>query len=197
LTLTPLDIHNKEFRKSFRGYDEEEVDEFLDQVQKDYEKLFKENVELKEALAAKDSNIGQYKDLEETLKKTLVIAQQTADDMKQGAAREAEVTIREAKLQAEQIIAAAEEKVKFSLKEYEDIQKQAQFFKVKMRAFLRSQLELIGEDVAGESTAVTGSTGAPELQTAATVQDPAGEKWNGPDELRRTTGSMDQTVIIR
>lgn len=146
MTLTPLDIHNKEFRKSFRGYDEEEVDEFLDYVVKEYEKMFKENIELKEALAAKDSNIDQYRDLEETLKKTLVIAQQTSDDMKQGAAREAELIIGEARLKGEQIVAAAEEKAKSLLRKYEEIQKEEQLFKSKFRALLRSQLELIGAE---------------------------------------------------
>ncbi len=145
MTLTPLDIHNKEFRKSFRGYDEEEVDEFLDQITKEYEKLFKENIELKEALAAKESNIGQYKDLEETLKKTLVIAQQTADEMKQGAAREAELIIKEAELKAEQIAAAAEEKARSFLREYEDIQKRTREFRIKLRSFLQSQLALLNE----------------------------------------------------
>lgn len=145
MTLTPLDIHNKEFRKVFRGYDEEEVDGFLDLVVKEYEKIFKENADLKEALAARESNIGQYKDLEETLKKTLILAQQTADDVKQAANRDAEVIIREAQLKAEQIIAAAAEKAKDVLREYEDIQKQSQVFRVKFRSFLLSQLDLIGD----------------------------------------------------
>lgn len=146
MALTPLDIHNKEFRKTFRGYDEEEVDEFLDQLVKDYERLYKENVELREALAAKDSNIDQYKDLEDTLKKTLVVAQQTADDLKTGAVRESEVIIKEAQLKAEQIIALAEEKANAHLREYEDIQKEAQKFKVKFRSLLLSQLDLIGDE---------------------------------------------------
>jgi len=146
LALTPLEMRNKEFRKSFRGYDEEEVDEFLDQVIKDYESVYKESIELKEALAAKDSNIDQYRDLEDTLKKTLVIAQQTADDMKQGAAREAVVIVEEARLKAEQIVAAAEERARAILREYEDIRKQAQVFKTKLRSFLRSQLDLVQEE---------------------------------------------------
>jgi len=158
LTLTPLDIHNKEFRKSFRGYDEEEVDEFLDQITKEYEKLFKENIELKEALAAKESNIGQYKDLEETLKKTLVMAQQAADELKQGAAREAELIIREARLKAEQVAAAAEEKARSFLKDYEDIQKQTKEFRIKLRAFLQAQLSLIGDHEEPELISVCGET---------------------------------------
>ena len=146
MALTPLDIHNKEFRKTFRGYDEEEVDEFLDQLVKDYERLYKENVELREALAAKDSNIDQYKDMEDTLKKTLVVAQQTADDLKSGAVRESEVIIKEAQLKAEQIIALAVEKANAHLRGYEDLQKEAQKFKVKFRALLLSQLDLIGDE---------------------------------------------------
>jgi len=146
LVFTPLDIHNKEFRKAFRGYDEEEVDGFLDQLVKDYEKLYKENLDLRETLAAKDSNIGQYKDLEDTLKKTLVVAQQTADDLKSGAVRESEIIIKEAQLKAEQIIALAEEKAKSHLREYQDIQKETQKFKAKLRAFLLSQLDLINDE---------------------------------------------------
>lgn len=143
MSLTPLEIHKKEFKKAFRGYEEEEVDEFLDTVVKDYEKIYKENIELKEALAAKDSNIGQYRDLEDTLKKTLVIAQKTADDMKEGAAREVEVLIKEARLKAEQIIMAAEEKASTIMKDYENTRKQFQEFKVNFRVLLMSQLELI------------------------------------------------------
>lgn len=146
MTLTPLEIHNKEFRKTFRGYDEEEVDEFLDQMVKDYEKLYKENLELREALAAKDSNIDQYRDLEDTLKKTLVVAQQTADDLKLAAVRESEVIIKEAQLKGEQIVAVAEEKAKALLREYEEIQKEAQKFKVKFRSLLLSQLDMISDE---------------------------------------------------
>ncbi len=151
MSLTPLDIHNKEFRKAFRGYEEQEVDEFLDLVVQEYERLYKENIDLKEALAAKDSNIGQYKDLEDTLKKTLVVAQKTADDMKESAVREAEVIIGEARLKAEQIIQDAGEKVRTALLDYENIRKQSQEFKVRFRALLKSQLDLIEESV-DEST---------------------------------------------
>lgn len=58
MSLSPLDIHNKVFGKAFRGYDEEEVNEFLVVVGKEYEKVYKENLELKEQLSKKDSNTG-------------------------------------------------------------------------------------------------------------------------------------------
>lgn len=145
MALTPLDIHNKEFGKAFRGYNEEEVDDFLDDIVRDYEVIYKENVNLKEVLASKDSNIGHYKDLEDTLKKTLVVAQQTSEDIKLNAGREAEVILHEARLKAEQLIAAAEEKGHDLVKSYESMQKQAQQLRVQLRSFLQSQLALLDE----------------------------------------------------
>ena len=72
--LTPLDIHNKEFKRSFRGYNEDEIDDFLDQVVNDYEKLFRENDNLKEELARMKKDNAQYQKLENNLKETLLIA---------------------------------------------------------------------------------------------------------------------------
>jgi len=69
--ITPLEIQNKEFKKAMRGYKEDEVDVFLDQVMIDYEKLYKENMELKEKLELAHHQMDKYKDIEETLKNLL------------------------------------------------------------------------------------------------------------------------------
>ena len=79
--ITPLDIQNKEFKKSFRGYKESEVDQFLDEIIEDYEKLYKENIELKDKILILTEQIKQYNNLEETLKDTLIVAQSTADEV--------------------------------------------------------------------------------------------------------------------
>lgn len=155
--LTPLDIHNKEFKKSFRGYDEEEVDEFLDQIIDSYETLYKENISLKEALATKDSNISQYKDMEDTLKQTLVIAQQTAEEIRQSSEKQAEVMIKEAELKAANLMKEAQEKARLLLseaenkvqkvyKDKEELRKQLQLFKMKFKSFLEGQLAMIEEE---------------------------------------------------
>lgn len=155
MAITPLDIQKKEFRKAFRGYDEEDVDEFIDLVVREYEKIYKENIELKETLASKDSNIGQYQDLEDTLKKTLVIAQKTSEDIKENAAKEAELILIQARTQADKTLAEAHEQAKAIIKNHEDIQKQALEFKTRLRAMLRSQLDTLsdGGDVAREQVA--------------------------------------------
>ena len=76
MALTPLDIHNKEFSKGFRGYDEDEVNEFLDQVIKDYEILIREKKELEEQLNEMADRIGHFNTIEGTLNKSIVIAQE-------------------------------------------------------------------------------------------------------------------------
>ncbi|HBG77212.1 MAG TPA: septum formation initiator, partial [Clostridiales bacterium] len=52
MSLTPMDIHNKEFARKFRGYQEDEVDEFLDAIVDEFEKLHKENIDLKDKVHA-------------------------------------------------------------------------------------------------------------------------------------------------
>ena len=64
--LTPVDINNKEFRRAMRGYHEDEVDKFLDQLARDYEQSLRKNQDLEEALRQKEAQIKQYRNLEET-----------------------------------------------------------------------------------------------------------------------------------
>ena len=108
--LTPLDIHNKEFKRSIRGYDADEVDEFLDEIIKDYEKLYKENLNLKEQVENFQENINRYRELEDTLHNTLILAQQTAEEVKKNAEKEAELIIKNAHQKGEQIIFDAQQK---------------------------------------------------------------------------------------
>lgn len=147
MALSPLDIHNKEFKRVFRGYDEEEVDEFLDQVIDEFEKLYKENFELKEKLETKQGNIEEYKGLEETLKNTLIMAQHAAEDAKKNAEREAEVIFREAQMRAEALINEAKEKAERIVHDYQHMEIQVQQFKVRFRAFLQAQIDMVDKEV--------------------------------------------------
>ena len=88
--LTPLDIHNKDFKRSFRGYDEDEIDDFLDQVVNDYEKLYRDNDKLKKELALAEKNLEHYSKLEKNLQDTLMVAQKTADEVTTNARKSAD-----------------------------------------------------------------------------------------------------------
>lgn len=82
MPLTPLDIHNKEFSRRIRGYDEDEVNEFLDQVIKDYESVIRENKELHNQLLSIQERLDHFVNIEESLSKTIIVAQEAADDVK-------------------------------------------------------------------------------------------------------------------
>lgn len=141
--LTPLDIHNKEFRKVLRGYDEAEVDEFLDRVVKDYEALYKEVGSLKDRLAVHEERAAQYHGMEETLKKTLVVAQETADHLKANARREGELILKEAEVKAGKIIDEAMDRAREIIAENDELRRQAMMFRSRLRSMLQSQMELL------------------------------------------------------
>lgn len=104
MKLTPLDIRHKEFKRGMRGYADEEVDEFLDEVADEYERLFKENIDLSERVEALEEKVGQYRRIEETLQKTLVSAQQSAEELKTNATKESQLILRDAELKARQMV---------------------------------------------------------------------------------------------
>ncbi len=103
MKLTPLDIRHKEFRRAMRGYADVEVDEFLDQVADEYERVFKDNIDLSERVEMLENQVKGYKRLEETLQNTLISAQQSAEELKQNATKEAQLILHEAELKARQI----------------------------------------------------------------------------------------------
>ena len=98
--ITPLDIQNKEFKKSIRGYNETEVDEFLDEILKDFEKIYKENMELKDKILLLNEQLEKYNSLERTLKETLIVAQSTADEVIGAAKKKANSIIESANIEA-------------------------------------------------------------------------------------------------
>lgn len=149
--LTPLDIHNKEFKKNFRGYSETEVDEFLDKVIKDYEQLYRENIELKETIERVSSKLEHYQQMENTLHSTLVIAQETAEEVKLNAKKETELLTKEAEIRAQKMVEEAMFKVRRMTGEYEELQKQAQVFRMRMRTLLQAQMEMLNHDEANEN----------------------------------------------
>lgn len=141
--LTPLDIQNKEFKKAFRGYSEDEVDEFLDQIMIDYEKLYKENAELKEKIEKTQDQMDKYKNIEETLKNTLIVAQSSAEEVRSNATKKSELIIEEAEQRAKEILQNSRLEVEKVKQEYEDVKKQMQIFKTRYKTLLQSQLDAV------------------------------------------------------
>ena len=142
--LTPLDIENKKFSKQMmNGYSVGEVDEFLDELTADYEKLYKETTENKNKVADMQEEMAKYKNIESTLNNTLIMAQTAAEDVKNLAKQQAESIINEAQSNAKQAVIELEQEITMKQKELEDLQKQFDVYKAKMESLLISQLELL------------------------------------------------------
>ena len=155
--LTPIDIHNKEFKRSFRGYNEDEIDDFLDQVVNDYEMLYRENRQLKDRLALSEKELDQYHQLEKNLQDTLVVAQRTAEQVTTAANQESEQIRSNAEFAAENIVNKAQidarksvedamHKVQDIAGEYERLVKDKRKFIVKIRSLLEGELALLEEE---------------------------------------------------
>lgn len=148
--LTPLDIENKRFSKSIKGYNLDEVDDFLDQLTIDYERLYKENNELKNQVELLQKDLEHYKSVEQTLQNTLIMAQSTADDIKSNAQSRADQIIRDAQSEARR---ATDEitKEEFEIrKRTEELKRQFGVYKAKMEALLISQLEMLQDNKENE-----------------------------------------------
>lgn len=165
--LTPMDIHNKEFKRSFRGYNEDEIDEFLDQVVNDYEKLYRENDRLKEEVERIQKNIEQYQRLEKNLQDTLLVAQKTAEEVvataKKNAEELRETTAGECRTLKENTLAECQNmrrqteidtkrqldqaagRVRAIVAEYDHIAREKNKFLKKLRVTLESELAIVSQ----------------------------------------------------
>lgn len=154
MALTPLDIHNKEFHVKLRGYDQDEVNDFLDQVIKDYEIALKQNEKLQNDLKQSQEKLKYFNDLKDSLNQSIIVAQEAADKVKANSQKEAEIINKEAQKQGQDIIEQANEKAKNILDEAsskakrlavetDDLRKQARIFRQKLQVMVESQLEVI------------------------------------------------------
>ena len=141
--LTPLDIENKRFTRTLKGYNVEEVDDFLDQLTLEYEKLYKENAEYRDQADKYQKDLEHYRNVEHTLQNTLVMAQTTAEDIKSMAQKQADQIIRDAQNDARKAVDELNKEEFEIRRRLEDLKRQFDVYKAKMEALLISQLELL------------------------------------------------------
>ena len=142
--ITPLDIENKRFAKQMvNGYSVEEVDDFLDELTVDYTKNYKEVNELRGRVEELNNSLERYKTIEGTLQNTLVMAQTTAEEVKNVAKQKADQIVEEAKANAQKQVDELNNEIILKQRELDDVKKQFDIYKAKMESLLISQLELI------------------------------------------------------
>lgn len=145
MKLTPIDINNKEFKRGIRGYNSDEVDEFLDEVVENYEELYKENSKLKETIERLKDKVEHYEKLEVTIQNTLLLAQNAAEQARETSQKEADLIINNANETAQKILDKAHNDVIGINDEYERVKEEFIKFRAKFRGFMNTQLQTFDE----------------------------------------------------
>ena len=154
MALTPLDIQIKTFPTKMRGYNQDEVDDFLDLVVRDYEELTQRNRELEKAVKHSEEKLEYFNELKDALNQSIIVAQDTADKVKTSASKESEVIVTSAQNKADELVANAEkrahqlttdaeEKARQLATETEDLKKKTRVFHQRISLMLESQLEQV------------------------------------------------------
>lgn len=154
MVLTALDITDKSFRAEFRGYNKDEVNEFLDLVADDYETLVRLNREQEQRIRDLEDKLTYFGDMKDSLTQSVILAQETADKLKVSARTEsdniikqanydAKQLIEEAKMKANQIIRDASDDAKRVAVETEDLKRQSRDFHRRLQAVVEGQMALV------------------------------------------------------
>src|SRR5215210_5107746 len=154
MPIRPIDVRRKEFRNGFRGYDANQVDDFLDAVADEFERTYTENARLREEVSSLRERLQQFEELEGSIRAALVHAEQAANDLRRtatweaedvrkSAAREADLTIREAQARAHQMLAESSARVERIQESYEALQEAKRGFTNDFRQLLKTYTEVM------------------------------------------------------
>jgi cell division initiation protein len=143
MKFTPLDIRQKRFDTSFRGYAARDVQGFLELLAVEFEELVKQNIALKEELKRTQVELDRHLERERALQQTLVTAQRVSEDLRDAAKKEAEVVIAEAELQSEKIVHAAHQKLVQVVDDINELKRQRARFDSELRGLVATHLKLL------------------------------------------------------
>lgn len=190
--LTSADIHNKEFGRSFRGYSEDAVDAFLDEIVNDFDLLARENERLREEAALYHKRKDQFAQMEKQLSDTIEVAQKTADEVVENAKQRAEEMRRsaeeecnamryQAEMETRQKSKEAEEALREEREQYEEIRRQSRQFLIKIKSLLRTELDILDDPgVAQAVGSLRAEDPAEEAKRVATEEAPMPPPWMKP-----------------
>ena len=143
--MTPLDIQTKSFKKAINGYDKSDVDAFIELVLEDYEKLYKMSIESGDKINTLTKLVDTYKAMEDTMKNSLIVAQQAAEEVSKNAREKAEITISEANLRAKAIIDEAEDKITELNGRLSELKTAMELYKSQAVGMLNAQIDVVNK----------------------------------------------------
>lgn len=157
MSLTVDEINQMQFNTKMRGYNPTEVNDFIKEIAQTVQELTDQNRALQEKVKADESKLKYFSELKDSLNKSILVAQEAADKVKNNAKREADIMVREAQRQATDIVSNANEKTNQIVEntaegtrkltaETSDLKKQTRIFRQRLQVMLESQLEVVKSD---------------------------------------------------
>ncbi len=165
MKMTPLDIRKQTFRRTLRGYDQDEVQAFLEMTAEEFERLNRENIDLKDQETALQSEVARYRKIEQTLLEALQTAQQAAEDVRENARKEAQLIVKEAEVLGNRAVEKARVQIQTIRSEIVVLKNQRDMFVARFQALVQAQSDFLAQlsftdaDVVKESVEASSDEG--------------------------------------
>lgn len=143
MKITPLDIRQKRFGSSLRGFSSREVEAFLELVAGEFEEVVRENLSIREELKRAQGELEHHRHKERTLQETMVTAQRISEDMKSASKKEAELIVADAEHQAEKIVQDANSRLVDVIAQINELKRQRSQFEAQVRAIIHAHAKLL------------------------------------------------------
>ncbi|MBI4378748.1 MAG: DivIVA domain-containing protein [Nitrospinae bacterium] len=143
MKISPIDVRQQQFKLKFRGFDVEEVDNYLELIANELEELNRENESLKNELRKREQELGECKNDVNDFKKMFAAVQDFRNEAFEKANRESQLIIKQAEMKASEILKEAEERRLAIEKEIAELKVQTMQFDVQFRTILENYLKLL------------------------------------------------------
>jgi cell division initiation protein len=143
MRITPLDIRKQEFRRTMRGLDAEEVYAFLTTVADEYEAVLNDSKALKERLLELDDKVQEYRNMEKTLRNTLITAERVNAESKENARREAGLIVKEAQIEAEKALRSIRSEQMTLINSVRDLKRQQESYLSRVKMLAEAHLKFL------------------------------------------------------
>ena len=208
MPIRPIDVRRKEFKSNFRGYDPNQVDDFLDAVADEFERNYTENQRMREEVSSLRDRLQQFEDLEGSIRAALVHAEQASNDLrraatqeaegiKQSAQREADFTIREAQSRSHQMLADSSARIERVQDSYDALQEAKRSFANDFRHLLKTYTDLMENmEVASAKEIEASLRERLDTESIAVVREAAQEEARSAEEVMVTEEAIAATGIV-
>ena len=141
--LTPVEIQNRVFKSGGLGYDKKDVDSFMKEISDSYELLYREKMELADKVKVLNDALQNYKTIEKTMQKALLLAQKTAEETQENALRNAHAIEKEAMTKSEIIVSDAKRELERIHQKTVQLCQQYEKYKLQFKNLAAAQIELL------------------------------------------------------